>query len=81
MPGYEASAWYGLMVPARTPPEIISRLHAELVKALRRTDVKERISATDLEPVGSTPEQFGAHIRSEIAKWGKIVKASGLRPD
>ena len=81
VPGYEASAWYGLMVPARTPPEIISRLHAESVKALNRPDVKERIGATDLEPVGSTPEQFGAHIRSEIEKWGKIVKATGLRPD
>jgi tripartite-type tricarboxylate transporter receptor subunit TctC len=81
VPGYEASAWYGLMVPARTPPEIISRLHAESVKALNRPDVKERFGATDFEPIGSTPEQFGAHIRSEIEKWGKIVKASGLRPD
>jgi len=81
VPGYEASAWYGLLVPARTPPEIISRLHAESVKALNRPDVKERIGATDLELVGSTPEQFGAHIRSEIEKWGKIVKATGLRPN
>ena len=81
VPGYEASPWYGLMVPARTPPEIISRLHAESVKALNRPDVKERFGATDLEPTGSTPEQFGAHIRSEIEKWGKIVKATGLRPD
>jgi len=81
VPGYEASAWYGLMVPARTPPEIISRLHAESVKALNRPDVKERLGATGLEPIGSTPEQFGAHIRSEIEKWGKIVKATGLRPD
>ena len=81
VPGYEASPWYGLMVPARTPPEIISRLHAESVKALNRPDVKERIGATDLKPVGSTPEQFRTHIRSEIEKWGKIVKATGLRPD
>jgi len=81
VPGYEASAWYGLMVPARTPPEIISRLHAESVKALDRPDVKERFATTDFEPIGSTPEQFGAHIRSEIEKWGKIVKATGLRPD
>ena len=81
VPGYEASAWYGLMVPARTPPEIISRLHAESVKAFNRPDVKERLGATGLEPIGSTPEQFGAHIRSEIEKWGKIVKATGLRPD
>jgi len=81
LPGYEAVPWYGLMVPARTAPEIISRLHAESVKALSRPDVKERFAATDMVPVSSTPEQFGMHIRSEIAKWGKLVKASGLRPE
>lgn len=79
--GYEASPWYGLLVRTGTPAEIISRLHAESVKVLKQPDVKERFGATDLEPVGSTPEQFGAYIRSEIAKWGKIVKATGLRPD
>jgi tripartite-type tricarboxylate transporter receptor subunit TctC len=81
LPGYEAVPWYGLMVPSRTAPEIISRLHAESVKALSRPDVKDRFAATDMVPAGSTPEQFGMHIRSEIAKWGKLVKASGLRPE
>ena len=81
LPGYEAVPWYGLMVPARTAPEIISRLHAESVRALSRPDVKDRFAATDMVPAGSTPEQFGMHIRSEIAKWGKLVKASGLRPE
>jgi len=81
LPGYEASPWYGLMVPAKTPPEIVSRLHAESVKVLDRPDVKERFGATDFQIVGAGPEQFGAHIRSEIAKWGKIVKATGLRPE
>ena len=81
VPGFEASPWYGLMVPAGTPQDVIARLHAESVKALSQLDVKERFGTTDLEPIGSTPEQFGAYVRSEIAKWGKIVKASGLRPD
>lgn len=81
VPGYEASPWYGLMVPAGTPREIISRLHVESVKALGRPDVKERFGTTDIEPAGTTPEQFAAHIQREIAKWGKIVKATGLRPD
>jgi len=81
VPGYEASPWYGLMVPARTPMEIISRLHTESVKALNRPDVKERFGTTDFQLIGAGPEQFGTHIRSEIAKWGKIVKATGLRPD
>ena len=79
VPGYEASGWYGLMVPAKTPPEIIARLHAESIKALNRPDVKERFAATDLEPVGAGPEQFGAHIRSEIDKWAKVVKATGMK--
>lgn len=79
VPGYEASGWYGLMVPAKTPPEIIARLHTESIKALNRPDVKERFAATDLEPVGAGPEQFAAHIRSEIDKWAKVVKATGMK--
>ena len=81
VPGYEASPWYGLMAPAKTPPEIISRLHAESTNALNRPDVRERLVASDFEPIGAGPERFGAHIRSEIVKWGKIAKATGLRPD
>ena len=79
VPGYEASSWYGLMVPAGTPKEIVARLNAETVQVLRRPDVKERFAATDLEPVGAGPEQFGAHIRSEIDKWAKVVKATGTK--
>jgi len=79
--GYEASPWYGFLVPTGTPQDVISRLHAESVKALRQSDVKGRFGTTDLEPIGTTPEQFGVYIRNEITKWGKIVKASGLRPD
>jgi tripartite-type tricarboxylate transporter receptor subunit TctC len=80
VPGYEASPWYGFVVPAGTPREIVARLHAESIKVLARPDVKQRFGTTDLELIGSTPEQFGAHIRSEIEKWGKIVKATGMRP-
>lgn len=81
LPGYEASPWYGLMVPAKTPPEIVSRLLAESSRALERPDVKERFGATDFQIVGAGPERFGAHIRTEIVKWGRIVKATGLRPE
>ncbi|HKA42061.1 MAG TPA: tripartite tricarboxylate transporter substrate binding protein [Burkholderiales bacterium] len=80
VPGYEASGWYGLMVPAGTSAEIISRLHDEAIKALNRPDVKERFAATDLEPVGGTAEQFGAQVRSEVVKWGKVIKAIGMQP-
>ena len=81
VPGYEASSWYGLMVPAGTPKEIVARLNADAVQVLRRPDVKEKFAATDMEPIGSTPEQFAAHVRDEISKWGKIVKAHGIRPE
>ena len=81
VPGYDASTWYGLVVPARTPAEIISRLHAEAIRALERPDIRDRFCTTDLVPGGSTPEQFGKHINREIAKWGKLVKASNLRPE
>ena len=80
VPGYEASPWYGFMVPAATHKEIVARLHAETVKVLARPDVKERFGTTDFELIGAGPEQFGSHIRSEIEKWGKIVKATGMRP-
>lgn len=79
VPGYEASPWYGFMVPAGTPKDIVARLHAETVKVLARPDVKQRFGTTDLELVGSTPEQFAAHVKSEIEKWGKIIKQTGMR--
>ena len=81
LPGYEATPWYGLMFPSGTPGEIVSRLHAESVQALNRPDVKERFAATDIAPLGTTPDAFGVYIRSEIAKWGKVIKAAGVRPD
>ncbi len=81
VPGYDVSSWYGLMVPAGTPNEIIARLHAAAANALGQPDVKKRFGTTDLEPRGSTPEQFGAQVRSEVAKWGKVVKESGMRAD
>ena len=81
VPGYEAEAWYGMLVPAGTPRDIIARLHAESVKAMNFADVKARLDATGLVPIGSNPEQLGAYIRSEIAKWGKVVKALHLRVD
>lgn len=79
VPGYEAGAWQGLLVPTGTRREIISRLQAESSKVLKLPEVKERMDATGLTPIGSTPEDFGAFLRSEIEKWGKVVRSVGMR--
>jgi tripartite-type tricarboxylate transporter receptor subunit TctC len=79
--GYEAEAWYGMLVPAGTPKEIITRLHDDSVKSLQFPDVKSRLDATGLVPIGNSPEELGAYMRSEVAKWGKVVKGLNLRVD
>jgi tripartite-type tricarboxylate transporter receptor subunit TctC len=78
VPGYEVATWYGLMVPAGTSKEIIAQLHAAGMSALGHPEVKKRFATTDLEPTGSTPEQFGAFVRGEIAKWAKVIRESGM---
>jgi tripartite-type tricarboxylate transporter receptor subunit TctC len=78
LPGYDVTTWYGLMFPTNTSKEIVARMNAAAVKALAHPAVKERYSTTDLEPSSSTPDEFGAYIRKEIAKWAKVIKASGI---
>jgi tripartite-type tricarboxylate transporter receptor subunit TctC len=81
LPGYEATQWFGMLAPAATPREIITRLHAEITRALRDGDVRRRLEADGAEPVGSKPEEFAAYLRSETAKWAKVVKAAGIKPE
>ena len=81
VPGYESSTAFGVLAPAKTPAAIVANLNAEIVKALRTPDVKEKLSGLGMEAVGSTPEQYAAHIREELAKYAKLVKAAGIRPD
>jgi tripartite-type tricarboxylate transporter receptor subunit TctC len=80
-PGVEATAWYGVLAPAGTPKPVVARLHGDLVKILKQPDVVQRLDGLGFEIVASTPEQFGAYIRSEIKKWAKVVKASGAKAD
>jgi tripartite-type tricarboxylate transporter receptor subunit TctC len=80
-PGVEATAWYGILAAAGTPKPVVARLHGDLVKILKQPDVVQKLDGLGFEIVGSTPEQFGAYIRSEIKKWEKVVKASGAKPD
>ncbi|MBI4193588.1 MAG: tripartite tricarboxylate transporter substrate binding protein [Betaproteobacteria bacterium] len=78
VPGYEVDQWYGLVTSAKVPRAIVNKLSAGIAEALKSPDVAQRFSAEGSTPVGSSPEQFGAHIKSEIAKWRKLVKDAGL---
>lgn len=81
VPGYEASVWYGIAAPAKTPPEIVARLYKESAAVLQDRATLDKMDANDFVPTVMNPEQFGAYIRSEIEKWGKVVKATGARAD
>ena len=81
VPGYEMIGWNGIFVPKATPPEIVTRLNAELVKVLRSADVGEQLAKLGAVPVGDSPEQFGAFVKAESARWGKIIKDLGIKPE
>ena len=76
--GFEVSAWYSLLVPAATPRVIIDRLNAETLKALMQKDVTERLEVEGAEAAGTSAEEFGEFMRAESAKWGRVVKLSGM---
>lgn len=77
VPGFAAVSWFGLSAPAKTPPEIIQKLHAETVKIINQPEFRARLESTGFVVVGNSPEQFRAFVKSENEKWGKAVKASG----
>ena len=81
VPGYEAMSWFGLFAPAATPKPVLDRLNAALVKVLNQPDVKKKIAEQGGDVVAETPAQFAAFIKSETAKWGKVVKDSGATVD
>lgn len=78
--GFDSTQWLGLLVPRGTGAEIVQRLHAETVKALELPDVKERLAAAALQPVGNTPQQFAAVIKDEIERWSKLARELGIQP-
>jgi len=73
-PGYEAGSWYGLLAPAGTPREMVMRINAQTVKALNLPAVREHLASEGAEPIGGTPEEFAAHIKTEIARMGKVIR-------
>lgn len=81
VPGYEMSQWYGLLAPAGTPTTFIDRLNTEIGKALKQPELRNRLQSEGAEPAGSSPQEFGAFFKSEIARWTRIVQQAGIRAD
>jgi tripartite-type tricarboxylate transporter receptor subunit TctC len=82
IPGFEVIGWNGFLAPAATPRGVVTKLNAELSRALKQTDVPQRLAAVGYEPAAeNTPEQFLAYMKAEVAKWARVVKASGAKAD
>lgn len=81
MPGFEVGAWQGVMVPAGTAPAIVERLNVEINKALKSSDVRARLAQQGAEPLGSTPQEYSAYVKKELARWAGVVKATGVTLD
>jgi tripartite-type tricarboxylate transporter receptor subunit TctC len=79
VPGFEATSWYGLMAPAGTHADVIARLLAESLKLIRSAEMRERLIASGIDPLGTSPGEFGAYVRSEVDKWAKVAKATGSK--
>jgi tripartite-type tricarboxylate transporter receptor subunit TctC len=81
VPGYESSGWYALWAPAHTPQDIVAKLHAQTTRVLSSAAMQSELRAQGLEAIPTTPEAFNARLRAEIAQWGKVVKATGAKPE
>jgi tripartite-type tricarboxylate transporter receptor subunit TctC len=81
VPGYEATGWFGVLVPSATPRAVIERLNSSIVKGVSEADARERLAALGGDLAVGTPEQFGAYLQKETAKWGKVIRAIGLRAE
>src|SRR5438105_8795696 len=81
LPGFEIGSWQGVFAPAGTPPEIVKRLNTEIVKILNTAEVREKLTTLGAEPVGNSPEEFAALVKTEVDKWAEVVKQSGAKVD
>ena len=81
LPGYEVNGWYGMLAPARTPRNTIAALNGALRQSLEDSDTRARFAANGLDPMPNSPDEFATLIRSEVAKWGKVIRAAGIKPE
>jgi len=81
VPGYEATNWYGVLVPRATPSAVIAALNRRIADVLADQGTAERLSAQGFEPARSTPQQFAAYVKAEISKWAQTIKGAGIKPD
>ena len=78
VPGYELTNWFGLVVPAATPRELVTRMYNDVAKVLAQPEVRDKLQAMGADPIGSTPDQFSAFMRAETAKWAKVIKVANI---
>ena len=78
VPGFDVSSWYAIFAPAKTPPEIIKKMHADIVAALSDPGIKQRLEQLGVVVLGSTPQELAAHLRSEMDKWGPVIREAGI---
>jgi len=78
VPGYEMTSWNGVLAPAGTPPAVVTRLHATLMESLRTPAVREALAKLAVDPFGNSPEEFAQSLRSDLAKWNKVIRAAGV---
>ena len=81
LPGFDVTAWFGFVAPAGTPADIIQKVQRDAARVLALPEMRERLGTLGAEPVGSTPEEFAALIKEDIARWAQVVKASGVKLD
>ena len=81
LPGYEAVGWFGLLAPAATPEGTVAKISADANRVLAMSEVREKMLGLGAEPAGNTPEQFARFIRSDQAKWSRLMKEAGITPD
>ena len=81
LPGFEATSWNGIMVPAGVPAAIVAKIHRDAAQILRSAEMREKFAADGAEPVGNTPDEFTQFIRRELEKWGRVTQAAGLKPE